>query len=436
MEILVGVLGFVSILVLMGIGAHISVAIGLPAIIGLFFLLGVPQTFEVVSSRMFSLATDYSFTAIPLFLLMGYIAMVSGITKSAFDCAAVWLRRIPGGLAMAACVASVPIGACMGSGVPATVALSKMAIPEMIDHNYDKGLAAGTIAATATIASLVPPSIMMVVYAIYAQVSLGQMLLAGYIPAILTIVIYLLSIAIRVRVNPSLAPERRSNKSLPFSAYIKALKGMWGIVVLFAVLFVSIYSGLFTATEAAALAAFTAFILMIIMGKFKWPILRDGFKEAIGTTVVLFILLISSAVFVVFIDVTGLPRLISDSIVAADMSLYGFLAIIMIVYLIMGVFLPSIASLLLTIPVLLPVMISMDINLIWFGILFIKMSEVGAITPPFGMSVFIVKGVVGDKIKMGEIFKGISWFLVCEIVALILLMAFPIISLWLPGKLG
>ena len=170
---------------------------------------------------------------------------------------------------MAACVASAPIGACMGSGVPATVALSKMAIPDMIEHKYDKGLASGTIAATATLASLIPPSIMMVVYAIYAQVSLGQMLLAGYIPAILTIVIYIASIAVRVRINPSLAPEKRSNESVPLKEYGKSLQGLWGIVVLFAVLFISIYTGMFTATEAAALAALAAFILMAIMGKFK-----------------------------------------------------------------------------------------------------------------------------------------------------------------------
>jgi C4-dicarboxylate transporter, DctM subunit len=434
MEPFIGILGFVMILVLMAMGAHIAVAIGLPAIISLFFLLGVPQTFEVVASQAFRLATDYTFTAVPLFLLMGYLAMVSGITSSAFDAAALWLRRVPGGLAMAACVASIPIGACMGSGVPATVALSKMAIPEMISHKYNKSLASGTIAATATVSVLVPPSIMMVVYSIYTQVSLGKMLLAGYLPALISILVYVIYIGIRVMINPELAPQR-SNEKISFVKHLKAIKGMWGITVLFLVLFGGIYTGYFTATEAAALAAFTACILMIVKRKFSWVVLRDGFTESIKTTAVLFILLISSVLFVVFIDVTGLPRIVSNAIVSADLSIYGFLGVIMFVYLIMGIFLPSIASLLLTLPILLPVMIELDINLIWFGILFIKMSEIGAITPPFGLSVFIVKGVVGDIISLGEIFRGIVWFVVLDLLTLILLIAFPIICLWLPNTM-
>ena len=331
-------------------------------------------------------------------------------------------------------MASVPIGACMGSGVPATVALGKLAIPEMISHKYDRGFATGTIAATSTIASLIPPSIMMVVYAVYAQVSLGKMLLAGYIPGVLSILIYVAAIAVRVRLKPSLAPETSAEK-VSMKERMTALKGMWGIGVLFLVLFLSIYTGWFTATEAAALAAFAACVIMVVTRKFTWPTFWKGLKETIETTAVLFIVLIASVLFVVFIDVTGLPRLVSNAIVAAELPMWAFVSVLMVVYLIMGVFLPSIASLLLTLPILLPVMTSMNMDLIWFGILFIKMSEIGAITPPFGMSVFIVKGVVGDSVSLGEIFKGISWYVVIEIAIVILLMVFPAISLWLPGKL-
>ncbi len=434
MEYAVGILGFVAILALMAMGVQVSVAIGLPAIVSLFVLLGIPQTFEVVSTQSFRLATDYSFTAVPLFLLMGYVAMVSGITTSAFDAAAVWMRRIPGGLAIASCVASVPIGACMGSGVPATAALSKMAIPEMIKHKYDKGLAAGTIAATSTISVLVPPSIMMVVYAIYTQVSLAQMLLAGYLPALFSIAVYVAYISVRVRLNPELAPET-THEAIPFVERLRATKGMWGIALLFVELFGGMYTGLFTATEAAAVAALTAFGLMFVMKKFDWPTLRAGFVESMETTAVLFILLIASVFFVVFIDVTGLPQLISNAIVSAHLSKYEFIAIIMVLYLILGCFLPSIASLLLTLPILLPVLSDLDVNLVWFGILFIKMTEIGAITPPFGMSIFIVKGVMGDEISLGQMYRGITWYVVLEIVTLAILIAFPAISLWLPDTM-
>lgn len=434
MEYAVGIVGFAAVLILMAMGVQVSIAIGLPAIVGLFVLLGVPQTFEVVSTQAFGLATDYSFSAVPLFLLMGYVAMVSGVTTAAFDAAAVWMRRIPGGLAIASCVASVPIGACMGSGVPATAALSKMAIPEMIKHRYDKGLAAGTIAATSTISVLVPPSIMMVVYAIYTQVSLAQMLLAGYLPALLSIAVYVAYIVVRVRLNPGLAPER-SHEPIPLRERLRATTGMWGIALLFVELFGGMYTGLFTATEAAAVAALTAFILMFAKRKFDWPTLRRGFLESIETTAVLFILLISSVFFVVFIGVTGLPQLISSTIVSADLSMYAFIAIIMALYLVLGCFLPSIASLLLTLPILLPVLVDLDVNLVWFGILFIKMTEVGAITPPFGMSIFVVKGVMGDEISLGQMYRGITWYVVLEIVTLALLIAFPAISLWLPDTM-
>lgn len=432
MEWVIGIVGFVAILVLMGLGAHVSVAIGLPAIVGLFILLGVKPTFEVMSAQVFRLGTDYSFTAVPLFLLMGFAAMVSGITGRAFDAAAMWTGRVPGGLAVAACVASVPIGACMGSGAPATVALSKIAVPEMFRHKYDKGLAAACVASTSTIAVLVPPSIMMVVYAIYTEVSLREMLMAGYLPALVSIAFYIAYILLRVRLNPSLAPERPGTKP-SWRERLRATWGMWGIAILFLELFVGLYAGIFTAVETAAVAALTAFILMFAMRKFSWAALRQGFIETAETTAVLFVILIVSTFFVTFIGVSELPRMLSEAIVAAELSPYAFVGILMLVYLVMGCFLPAIASLLLTLPILLPVMEDLGINLIWFGILFVKMTELGAITPPFGLSMFIVKSVMGDQITYGQLYRGIWPFVVVELVTVGVLVAFPAISLWLPN---
>ncbi len=431
---LLGIAGFILILVLMAMGAHVSVAIGVPALLGLFYLMGLTPTFEVISSQIFGLATDYSFTAVPLFILMGYISMVSGITASAFNGAAVWLNRIPGGLGMAACVASVPIGACMGSGTSATAVLTQISVPEMLKHKYNKSFATGIVASTATVDVLIPPSIMMVVYAISTEVSLGQVMLAGYLPGLLSVLIYIAYIYIRVKLNPSLAPEVSQVKITMFDRF-KAFKDMWGIFVLFIVLFGGIYTGLFTATEAAALAAFTAFILLLIKRKFTWPTLKTGILETVQVTAVLFMLLVCSVFFVVFIAATGLPQVISNVIVAANLPVWAFLGVIMVLYLFLGCFLPSIASLLLTIPILLPVLNSLDVNLIWFGILFLKMTEVGAITPPFGMSVYIVKGVLGDQITLGEVFRGILPFILLELGTLVILMAFPVITMWLPNTM-
>ncbi len=427
----IGLMGFVLMLIMITLGSPVGFALGLPGILGLFWITGIPGTFEILISQTFRFATKYEFTAVPLFLTMGYMATYAGVTKSAYDSARIWLAGLPGGLSMATAVASGFLGACMGSGIPAAAAMGRVAIPEMLRHNYDKGLAAGSVAAAATVAVLIPPSIPMVIYAIFTEASLGNMLLAGYLPGILSIMFYVVVIGLRVHLNPKLAPST-IGETITWKQRLEALKGLWGIGALFAVLLVGIYSGFFTPTEAAAAGAFAAFVIMVVTKHFSWESLRSSMVGTLEVCAMLFMLLIGASIFVVFITVSGLPKMMASWIVAANLSPLAFVIVICILFLFLGCFMDAISMLLLTIPVFLPVLVSLDIDLIWFGIIYIKMAEIGGMTPPFGISVYVVKGVVGDEIPLSTIFRGIWWFVITEFVIVAILIAFPQISLWLP----
>lgn len=428
--VLVGAMGFLLLIVLVFLGVPVGISMIIPALAGLFYLVGFDAACKLFTLHTFRFASSYDFGAVPLFLMMGYMAMYAGLTGSAYDSARVWLNRLPGGLAMATCVASGFFGACCGSGIPAMAAFSRIAIPEMLRHKYDKGLASGTVASSATLAVLIPPSIIMVIYALLTEVSLGKMLLAGYLPGALSIFIYMAMIGIRVHFNPRLAPS--SGETFTWRQRLAALKGIWGIFVLFAILMGGIYTGFFTATEAAAGGAFAAVVIMVLTGKFN----RSNFLHSLSETLVInamtFLMMAGAAIFTVFMEVSNLPAFVTTWVINQNLSPFLFLTVVVVLYLFLGCFLPSVAMILITMPVLLPVLIKLKIDLIWFGIIVVKMVEVGAITPPFGLSVYVVKGVVGDTISMSEIFRGIGWFFVMEMLIVVILMAFPEISLWLP----
>jgi C4-dicarboxylate transporter, DctM subunit len=408
----IGAWGFVVLLIVILLEIPVGISLMVTGLAGLFYLMGVPATLHLLVNNVFTQATSYEFIAVPMFLLMGYAAMESGLTKPAFEMARIWLAPFPGGLAMATSVASGFLGACCGSGVPTTAALSRIAIPEMIEQGYDKGLAAGVVASTASLAVLIPPSIIMVIYAVFMEgVPLGKMLLAGYLPGVVSVTVFIVGISILVHLNPKLVPPRPA-VNFTWKQRLMSLKGVWGIAVLFFVLAGGIYSGLFTATEAAGMAALTSFILMFLIGKFRWSVVKSAFVEALQVSAMTFMLLIGALMFSLFLTVSGLPKAAAAAIVAANLPVSVFLLMVVLMYFILGCFLPSLSMLLLTLPILYPVLIDLKVNLIWFGIIVIKMVEVGGITPPFGIGVYVVKGVVKDQIPLTTIFRGIGWFIV------------------------
>lgn len=433
----IGIIGFLVLLILIALNVPVTIAMAVPGVLGLIYFLGLQGAFEAVTSQTFTFATTFEFTAVPLFLLMGYTAMNAGLVTSAYSSARIWTAGLPGGLSMATCLASGVFGACMGSGIPAAAAMARIAIPEMLRYKYDQSLAVGSVAAAATVAVLIPPSVIMVIYAIFTEVSLGKMLLAGYLPGMLSVVIYAVMIGVRVRMNPQLAPSVSAG-AVTWSQRIRALKGVWGIAVLFLVLLGGIYTGYFTATEAAAVGALAAFVMMFITRTFQWSKVKTSFLETLEVTAMALLMLVGSALFAVFIALSGLPKMLANWIIAANMPVTLFLIAIAILYIFLGCLLPTIPMMLVTLPVLLPVLIDLDVNLIWFGVIFIKLAEVGGITPPFGISVYVVKGVVGDSIPTETIFRGIGWFVAMDFLTVAILMTFPQISLWLPNlmKIG
>ncbi|HEX2215745.1 MAG TPA: TRAP transporter large permease subunit [Xanthobacteraceae bacterium] len=425
-----GLLGFVVLLVFIGLRLPIAFALALVGLGGMFLLTGPLATSAMLSTQLYSAVANNTLTAVPLFLLMGYFAFHAGLTRAAFSSARIWFARLPGGLAMATVAGCALFGACSGSGVAAAGAMGRVAIPEMLRYGYDKKLATGAVAAAATLAVLVPPSIVMVVYAIIVEASIGRLLMAGYLPALLSAAVLMAMIYVRVKRKPELAP------AVPFevtwSDRIAALKEVWGITVLIVLVLGGIYLGFVTATEAAAVGALGALVLMATAGELNWTNFRDAVLETARTTAMIFLLLIGAAMFTGFMALSGVPQLLAEYIVESKLSFAVVMLIICIVFVFLGCFLDSISMMLLTIPVLLPVLASLDVNLIWFGVIVVKLVEIGCITPPFGITVYVVKGVVGNTVALEDVFRGIWWFLLMEILTLLILIFFPQISLFLP----
>ena len=429
----IGMLGFVVLLGLIGLRVPIAFALTLVGLGGLVILSGPDATFALLASQMYSSVANNTLSAVPLFLLMGYFAYHAGLTRACFDTARLWLARLPGGLAIATVAGCALFGACAGSGVAAAGAMGRVSIPEMLRYGYDRKLACGSIAAAATLAVLIPPSIVMVVYAILTEVSIGRLLLAGYIPGVLSALILMAMIMYRCSRDPSLAPPVPIK--ITWSDRLRSLKDIWGITLLIGLVLGGIYTGFVTATEAAAIGALGAFILMMLAKQLTRATFRDSMLETARTTGMIFLLLVGASIFTGFMAISGVPQVLAEVIVEGKYSMWTVLLIICLAYLFLGMFLDSISMMLLTLPVLLPVLKGLDVNLIWFGIIVVKLVEIGCITPPFGITVYGVKGVVGNSVPLEDIFRGIWWFLAMEILTLVILIMFPAISTILPDTM-
>lgn len=431
---LAGLIGIIILILFIALGVPVAISMFSVSIVGIFYFLGFEASLELLYNSTYAGGASFIFAAVPMFLLMGYFAYYSGLISKAFDTASLWLSRLPGGLAMTTSVASGMFGATMGSGGAATAAMSRIAIPEMLRFGYDKSLATGTVAAAATIAVLIPPSIIMVVYASFSGISVGKMLLAGYLPAVLSIVIYLVMIGIRVRLNPKLAPPIFTER-ITWRRRFASLKDVWGITLLAIMVLGGLYGGIFTATETAAFGASGALFLLFISKRFSWSVMKESLSETLRMGVMIFLLVLGASMFSIFIALSDLPKMLTMFIVDAQLSALHVVIAFLVVDLVLGSMMNAMSIMLLTLPIALPVFNDLNVNLIWFGILFIKMAEIGAITPPFGIGVYIVKGVVGDTVPIGTIFRGIWWFVLMDLLTIIILVAIPQISLWLPSAM-
>ena len=433
----VSIITLVSILILIGLRVPIGVAIGCVAFVGFWLLRNLDVALSVLRDTPFVFAASWDLSAIPMFLLMGSIANNSGISSALFRAARAWFGGMPGGLAVATNMACAGFAAACGSSVAAAAAMARLAIPEMLKNGYDKGLATGVVASAGTLAALIPPSILFVLYGIFAEVSIVKLLIAGILPGLLTAAIYAIMIVVRCKFNPSLAPLIKfENRAELRRERWASLAEVWPLIALIVGIIGGLYGGVVTPTEAGAAGAFLAAVIGFLQRKLTIANLLASVQDAMVTTATLFFIGVGAVMYTKLLALAGISAMFTDMIGSWALNPVLLVIATSIIYLILGMFLDPLGIMLITVPIFVPMFAALKLDLVWLGVLVVKYVEIGLLTPPVGFNVYVVKNVVGDSIPLETIFKGCFWFLACEVVIMTLLIAFPQISLWLPNSMN
>ncbi|PJK27496.1 TRAP transporter large permease [Minwuia thermotolerans] len=433
-DVQIGFAGIGILLALIALRVPIGVSLIGVSFFGIWVLVGDRAAWGSLGVIPYSFAASWHLSSVPMFLLMGFLCYHAGLTKGMFDAARMWLSRLPGGLAIATVFGAAGFAAVTGSSVACAAAMGRIAVPEMMRHRYAPSLATGTVAAAGTIGALIPPSILMILYGIIAEVPISQLFLGGVGAGLLTTFGYIAVIVIRAKLNPELAPPL--HEEVTFRDKVLALRETWPVFLLMLGVFGGLFSGAFTPSEAGAVGAALATIIAAVKGSLTWASFRDALVETLLTSASLFIIAIGASMLTRFLAFSGAGDYLSDSVSAIGADPLMLLIGISLIYLLLGMFLEPIGAMLLTLPILLPILDTAGFSLIWFGVLLTKFLEIGMITPPIGLNVFVIKGVVGDLASTGLIFRGIAWFLVADLFVVVALIAFPQIILYLPNLLG
>ncbi|MBR9862236.1 MAG: TRAP transporter large permease [Rhodobacteraceae bacterium] len=427
----IGFMGVGVALFLIAIRTPIGVALGLTSFVGIWMITSLKASWGIVTALPHNFVANWSLSAVPMFLLMGYVASQAGLTSGLFSAARMFLGRIPGGLASSSVIASALFASASGSSVATAAAFSRIAVPEMLDAKYDRGLACGAVAASGTLGSLIPPSILMILFGIFTNSSISTLFVAGVIPGVLSALVYIAMITIRVKLNPALAPT--PSQTYSWAEKRGALRQTWPLPTLILGVLGGIFLGIFTPTEAGAVGAFLAIVIALLRGSMTWDVVKRATIDTVEGTSTVFIIAIGAAMFSRFLALSGLPAYLSSVLLPVAGDPIILILMIGVLFLILGMFVESISLMLLTIPIVLPMLEALEVNLIWFGIIMVKLLEIGLITPPVGLNVYVMKGSLGDRVSLGEMFKGTFWFLGMDFLTLFLLIAFPALSLWLPS---
>jgi C4-dicarboxylate transporter DctM subunit len=386
-----------------------------------------------VGSVPFATVNSFTLAVIPMFILMGSLATQARLTTDLYAAAYNWFARMPGGLAMTTTIASAAFGAASGSTMVNAAVFTKMAMPEMTKAGYDKRLSSGSIASAGVLSAMIPPSVLMVIYAITTEQSVGKMLIAGLIPGAMTAFIFLLGIYIWAKLRPDHAPMPQHHISM--REKVRSLKDTWGILLLFGLVIGGIYGGWFIPTYAGAVGAFGAFLIVFFKRRANPHTMRETFLEAILSSSTIFLVVIGGMLFARFLTYTGLVSDISNWLIAQDLAPFTYLLAFGVLFLILGCFIEPIAIMVMTLPVMFPVMMNVGYDPIWLGVVVIKMCEISLITPPVGLNVFVVRSSSPVPLRLEQVFAGVTPFILMEVVALALLIAFPAIVTWLPSMI-
>ncbi|KAA0890846.1 TRAP transporter large permease [Pusillimonas sp. ANT_WB101] len=429
-EITLGLTGLGVVVLLLMLRIPVGVALGGVAFGGIWLLAGSRAAWGTLAQIPYEFTAHWTLSSIPMFLLMGYVAYYSKITESLFRTAQLWMGRLPGGLGIASVSGAAGFAAVTGSSLAAAAAMGRIAVPEMMRMGYAPGFAAGIVAAAGTIGSMIPPSIIMIVYGVFAEVSIGQLFIAGVVPGILTALFYSIVIFVRVKITPSLAPGLAQKPS--WSSRFGALLDVWPFLLLVVGVFGGLFSGVFTPTEAGAVGAALAFLIALLKRALTLSVVRQAVVETIRGTASIFFIAIGAALLTRFLSMTGVPSFLSELITGMDVGPIVLMLIISVLYLFLGMFLDPLGCMLLTLPIVLPIMEAQHLNLIWFGILLVKFLEIGLITPPVGLNVFVIKEILGNKVTLAQVFAGVTWFIVADLFLLLILILVPDLTLFLP----
>lgn len=430
-DIMIGLLGIGGLLVLIAANMHVGIALILVSYLGLYAIVGGGAAWGMLKGVPHSFIANWTLSSVPMFVLMGYVCFHAGMTRGIFDAARLWLARLPGGLAIASVFGCSGFAAVTGSSVACAAAMGKVAVPEMMRHGYDARLATGTVAAAGTVGALIPPSILLIVFGVIAQVSITQLFLGGIGVGLLTSAAYVLVILVRVKLNPALAPS--VTETVSWSEKFLVLREAMPVLVLMIGVLGGLFAGYFTATQAGAVGALLSLILALLMRSLSWAKFRASVVDTLVTCGSLFIVVIGASMLTRFLTLSGVGMVITDAVEIFNMHPFMLLIAIALIYMILGMFLEPIGAMLITLPILLPLVIASDINLIWFGVFVVKLLEIGMITPPIGMNVFVLSSTVGRSAPTSIVFRGIFWFFVIDILLLLLLIAVPQFILFIPS---
>ena len=433
MSVTIGIYGVIVLMILLVLRVPVALALIAVSFGGVATMIGLQPAIGIISNTPFSFVANWTLSAVPMFLLMGFVSYHAGLTQGLFEAAKALLRRVPGALAISSIFACSGFAAVCGSSLATAAAMGRIAIPEMVKSGYSASFATGSIAAGGTIGALIPPSILMIVYGVFAETSITKVFMGGVTIGIVTAISYAVVVLLTTWLRPDIAPRR------PLDAdgldARQALRAIWPVLLLMAVVFGGLFSGLFTATEAGAVGAIGSILIAIGTGRMNWQIFKISMIETLQTSASLFIIGVGAAMFTRFLGLSGLSSFLSGFVSDADLSYVHLMVIVVIIYLILGMFMEPFGAMMITLPVLLPVFRAEGIDLVWFGVLLVKLLEIGMITPPVGMNVFVIRNVASQYATVAQIFKGVIPFLAADFVVVVLCIAFPAMILFLPNLL-
>src|SRR5512135_2298930 len=424
----VAVIGFVALFALMLLRVPVGMAMGLVGVSGFGYLVGGTPALKLVGQTSMRTVTDYTFGVIPMFLLMGTFVSNSGMSRDLFKAANGFVGHLRGGLGFATVAACGGFAAICGSSVATAATFSAVAYPEMRRFGYPQSFATGVIAAGGTLGAMLPPSTVLAVYGIITEQDIGKLFVAGILPGTLAASMYIATVTIIGLVRPDFLPRAPRHS---WKERLEGLRNIWATLLLFVFVIGGLYGGLFTPTEAGGMGAGGAFLIGVLRRRLDRGDIREALLQATRTAAAVFTVLIGALLFGYFLTITQTPQKVTAFLTGFGLGRYGVLSLIMLMYLVLGCLMDSLAMVILTVPIIFPVIIHLGFDPIWFGIIIVMTVELGLIHPPVGMIVFVIKSVV-QEVDFTTIFKGVLPFIITDLIRLVILIAFPIIALWLP----